>query len=308
MATFVEPSLNGQYRMGPLFTEDPAVDFWWNRALEDGTYTACGEPDGWESVDYVTPIDQVAGRDGGLTGPQSVGPRLLEVEGLLVAPEPATLRQAIARVRRILGPQGLPGPRQPVIWEQYDPGTGQRLALLTRPTGRALFRVVAGFREGGVAAVAEFTLVAANPPWKYRAGVIESNQVGLLDPSLVQGRTYDKTFTYTYGAATSIGGEMVVVNTGDLPAYPVFYVTGEADFPIITNATTGREFAVNKYLAAGETVAVQAQSGIVTPASVRLVGIPFPLAPGANTIRWRTSSGTYYPGALLRMEWRSTSS
>jgi hypothetical protein len=306
VASFPIPDIEGQYRMGPLFTES-GVDYWWNTQHEDGTYTAVAEPEGWESLDYITPIDQVGGRDGGLTGPQSVAPRQLECEALIVSPTAQILRQHLAAIRRIFGPQGLPGPRQPVIWEQHDHGTARRLALVTRPQGKLRFAVRPGYALGGVACVIQFTLVAANPPWKYQSGDPESNEVGLLDPGLIQGRTYDKTYDYTYGAASGIGGEMQCFNAGDLSTWPVVIVTGEVDYPIITNATTGQEFAINAHLLTGQVVTIDSRTGAVTPSSIRLVGRPFPLAPGANTIRWRSLSGAYYPEALLRFEWRSTS-
>jgi hypothetical protein len=307
LASFPVPTVAEQYRMGPLLTDSPSSDYWWNYQWPDGTYTACGEPEGWESIDYITPLDQVGGRDGALVGPQSVAPRMLECEALIVSPSADLLRQHLARIRALFGPQGLPGPRQPVVWEQHDFGTARRLALITRPTGKLSMRAVPGVVEGGLAAVVTFTLVAANPPWKYQAGAVEFGQIGLLNPALVSGRTYDKTYSYTYGASGPLGGEMVVINQGDLAAFPVFYVTGPVDFPIITNATTGQEFQVNRSMAAGEQVIIDSRIGTVTPGSVRLIGRPFPLAPGANTIRWRSASGTYQPAALLRLEWRSTS-
>jgi len=307
LASFPEPTVDGQFRMGPLFTETPDVDYWWNHEYADGTFSVAAEPAGWESLEYITPIDQVGGRDGGLLGPQSVGPRTLEIEGLIVAPTAAILRQHLARIRQILGPQSLPGPRQPVIWEQHDFGTSRRLAVITRPVGRAMFPVVPGVTEGGLAAAVSFQLVAANPVWKYQSGAAESAQVGLQNPAAITGRTYDKTFSYTYGLGAPIGGEMVAENQGDVATFPVFIITGPVDLPIITNATTGLEFQVNTTLAAGQTVTIDSQTGVIDPASVRLVGRPFPLEPGANTIRWRAGSGIYYPAALLRLEWRSTS-
>ena len=300
-----DASINGRYRMGPLLTPDTTVDFWWNVATSDGT-VAVGQSSGWDDAEYITPIDEVGGRDGGLSGPSSIGPKIINVSGVLVAPTAQALRQNIQRMRRILGPQSLTGPRQPLAWEQFDFGWQQRLALVCRPTGRFSAPTVAGHTEGGVAASISFALVAANPVWKYLAGVAESAQVGLLNPGLLGGRTYDKTFDYTYGASTNPGGEMVVVNQGDLDAFPVFSVTGPAAIPVIQNATTGQEFTINYTVAAGETVTVDARTGAVTPGQVRLIGRPFSLAPGANTIRWHTFVDSYDPAALLRLEWRST--
>lgn len=295
------------YRMGPLFTPDTANDFWWNTQLSDGSYTACAEPVGWEGVVYVTPLDEVGGRDGAFSGPQSVGPRVLEITALIVSPTAQALRQRIAQLRRVLGPQGATGRRQPVIWEQYDWASGRRLALITRPVGTFAPPVLAGYVPGGLAAQVTFQLVAPNPPWKYTSGsAAETNQVGLADPALIQGRTYNKTFDYTYGAATSIGGEMVCVNNGDLQAWPTFTVTGAVDYPIITNVTTGQEFSIVADLQSGDVVTVESRTGVVSPAATRILGSPFPLAPGANTIRWRSASGVYHADALLRLDWRST--
>lgn len=308
VSTFPVPDLTGQYRMGPLFQESPGVDFWWNTQLPDGSYTICEEPPGWESVDYITPIDQVGGRDGGLLGPPSVAPRYIEVDGLIVCPDAESLRDNLAALRRILGPQGIPGPRQPVIWEQHDFGSGIRLALITRPTGNFVPIVLPGHVPGGVAAKINFTLVAANPPWKYQSGSPSSAEVGLANPALITGRTYDKSYNWNYGVGTgSPGGEITVINEGSFPAYPLFTVTGEADFPIITNVTTGLEFAINRNLGTLEQVTINSRTGIVTPSSVRLVGRPFPLVVGPNTIRWRTTSGVFHPEALLHLDWRNTS-
>lgn len=298
-------SVNVRYRMGPLFTED-ANDFWWNLHHDDGTITVCGEPDGWESVSYILPLDQVGGKDGAHVGPQSVAPRTLEIEALIVAPSAQILRTKLQQVRRILGPQGVSGTRQPVIWEQYDWASGLRLALVTRPSGLLTFKAPIGHSEGGNAVRVSCTLVAANPPVKYQSGAAQSQEVGLLDTGAASGRTYDKTYPYTYGAGGNPGGEMVVINNGDTLAWPTFFVTGPADLPIISNATTGRDFQLLYSPAAGETVTINSITGQITPGSVRLDGRPFALVPGPNTVRFRTQSGAYDPNARLRLEWRST--
>jgi hypothetical protein len=305
-ASMPATTLDVRYRMGPLFTDTPGVDFWWNTQLDDGSYTICGEPDGWESVDYILPLDQVGGRDGAHTGPQSVGPRELSCSALVVAPNSQVLRSTLARIRRIFGPQGVSGVRQPVIWEQHDYATGLRLALVTRPSGRLLQRVPAGHVRGGSAVKIDFTLIAANPPLKYQSGAAQWAEVGLPDASALTGRTYDKTYDWTYGGGVNPGGELIATNNGDSLAWPVFTVTGPANFPIITNATTGRTFQILYDIPAGQSVTVNSTTGQVTPASVRLSGRPFPLVDGPNVIRWRVIDAVYDPDARLRLEWRST--
>lgn len=303
LAQFVVPATTEQYRMGPLFTEAPEVDFWWNQQHADGTFAAAERPTGWDAVTYVTPVDQVGGRDGGLFGPGSIAPRMLDVSGMVSAVSPMALDQKLQRLERILGPQSQRGARQPVIWEQYQHAYGQRVAMITRPVGD----FVPVIAWGGTVATVRFTLIAANPVWKYRAGVAETNQVGLANPALITGRTYDKTYNFTYGLSpVNPGGEMTVVNSGNLDAYPVFTITGPGQVPIITNATTGASFVVNRNLVAGEVVTIDSRTGAVNPSSVRLLGRPFVLVPGTNTIRWRMFTGAYSSDALLRLDWRST--
>lgn len=304
---FPEPGPQGQQRLGVDFLEQ-ATDYWFNRNHPDGTVVAA-QLDGWEDLDFVTPLDTVGGRDGALSGPSSIGPNQGSVNALLQAPDAQVAARHIAAIKRILLPAGRGAARNPVVWEQYDHGAGKRLARLVRPTGRFRSYAPLGRVPGSEARVVEFGLVAANPPWKFSSGPMETTgNFGLLNPDLVGGRGYDQTYDWTYGGGgVNPGGEAVAINTGDRDAAPVFTVTGRVDYPIITNATTGQEFAVNAFLDIGQTVVIDMnRGGEVTPPDVRLAGRPWLLAPGANTIRWRSAAGTYRPTSMLRLDWRST--
>jgi hypothetical protein len=292
--------------MGPLLTESPGIDFWWNTQLANGTHTVADALN-WQSTEYITPIDQVGGRDGGVLGPPSIAPKVLEINAMLSAPTPQALHEAIAQVRYILGPQLQGGARGPVVWEQHDYRTGVRLGLVTRPVGKFDPVVASGHVPGGYVATLRFSLVAANPPWKFRAGALETASAPLLNPALLGGRTYDKTYSWNYGASSSPGGELIALNTGDLEAVPVFIVRGPALNPIITNATTGQSFQVLATLTSADTVTIDARSGTITPGTVRISGAPFNLVPGSNTIRWRSADDAYDAAALLTVQWRSTS-
>lgn len=292
-------------RMGPLLTESPGIDFWWNTQHPNGTHTVA-DAEGWQSQEFITPIDQVGGRDGGVLGPPSIAPKTLNVNGMLSAPTPQALHETIERLRYVLGPQTQSGTRGPVVWEQHDYRTGVRLGLSTRPVGLFDPVVASGHVPGGYVAQVRFSLVAANPTWKFKAGPMETASAPLLNPALLGGRTYDKSYNWNYGASSSPGGELIANNSGSLEAYPTFTVRGPAVNPIVTNATTGQAFQILATLSATDTVTIDARSGTITPGTVRITGAPFTLAPGPNTIRWRSVDDVYYPGALLTVQWYST--
>lgn len=291
--------------MGPLLTESPGIDFWWNTQLANGTHTVA-DATGWGDTEYITPIDQVGGRDGGVLGPPSIAPKTLQINAMLSAPTPQALHEAIEQARYVLGPQLQSGARGPVVWEQHDYRTGVRLGLITRPVGKFEPLPVSGHVAGGFAATVRFSLVAANPTWKLRAGDVETASAGLLNPALLGGRTYSKTYNWNYGASSSPGGQLIAFNSGNLEAVPLFVVKGPAVNPIITNASTGQTFQVLATLAASDTVTIDARSGTITPGNVRISGAPFNLAPGSNTINWRSADDVYYSAALLTVQWRST--
>ena len=287
----------GQYRLGPSL-QPGAGDLWINTTLDDGTRIACGEPDGWEGVEFITPIDQAGGRDGGLIGPQTIAPRILPIVGAMVAPDAATLRNQVRAMRAMLGP------RKSVVWDQYDFGIQARMGMVCRPTGDFKATPIKGHQMGGVATVFTFTLIAATP-WKFGTGAPDSNCMG-LPVSAVSGRTYNKTYDWNYGAVTNPGGFMTVVNRGDVDAWPIFTITGPVDNPVITNETTGEGFVLTSSVPAGQDVRIDSRTGIITPSQYRIAGRPFALRPGSNTIRWRATSGTFTPDARLCVTWRST--
>jgi hypothetical protein len=291
--------VDGRYRLGEGLDDDTVNDFWFNTQHDDGTLIAVAEPPGWEGVTYITPIDTSGGRDGGLDGPGSVAPREISVTGAMVSPDAATLRRKIRSLRQLLRN------RSRVVWDQYDFGETTRMGLVCRSTGDFRATPEMGNDYGGVATVVSFTLVAANPPYKYATGEAEFIDIG-LPVDVVSGRTYSKTYSYNYGLILNPGGIGQAVNRGDVDAYPQFEVTGPVSSPIITNESTGRSFIIVGNIPALTTVTIDSRSGRVTPATYRLVGRPWVLAPGNNNIRWRASSGSFNPSANLRVIWRST--
>jgi hypothetical protein len=293
-----EVPAEGQYRMGTDLIAG-VDDVWFNTTLEDGTHIVAAEPDGWEGIDFILPLDQAGGRDGAMSGPQSVAPRVLPINGAMVAPDARTLRMRIAQMRRMLGP------RTTVVWEQYDFGEGLRMGLVCRAEGKFFATPIMGHQRGGVATMFSFQLVASNPPWKLGTGSAQQACAG-LPAGTVSGRTYNKTYNYNYGAFTNPGGYLIAENLGDIDAWPIYTVTGPVDYPVITNEATGEAFLINSVIGAGQTVTIDSRTGVVTPSNYRIVGRPFALHPDSNTIRWRATSGSFNPDAQLCVTWRPT--
>jgi hypothetical protein len=290
--------MEGMYRMGADLVAD-AADVWFNTTLDDGTHIVAGEPEGWEGLDFITPIDQAGGRDGGLSGPQSVAPRVLDIKGAMVAPSAIVLRQRIAQMRSLLGP------RTTVVWEQHDFGVGLRMGLVCRAQGAFRATPIVGDQRGGVATQFSFNLVAANPPWKLGVGAAQQECAGLPSGS-VTGRSYDKTYNYNYGSISNPGGYLIAGNVGNIDAWPIYTITGPVDSPVITNEATGEGFVLTSTIPAGQTVTIDARTGIITPSTYRIAGRPFAIHPGDNTIRWRATSGSFDPSAQLCATWRPT--
>jgi len=295
---FPVPAATAQYRMGLGFSAAPG-DFVFNTKHSDGSYVVCKDIEAIHGLELLTPIDLAGGRDGGLVGPTSIGVRTPELNALFVAPTPQLLWLKVAALRSLLAA------KKPLVLEWYDWGYGLNLSLVTWPTGKFQTTSIFSHQPGGLAMSVNFQLVAASP-WKYLSGGGETVSAGLVNPTLITGRTYDKTYSYTYGSSSSPGGVLTANNQGDQQAYPLFTITGPVNTPTVTNVTTGQAFQVLAVIAAGTTVTIDAQTGAVSPANIRLAGRPFTLAPGPNTIRWTDSLAAYDPAAQLRLDWRST--
>lgn len=287
-----------QYRMGASFIPQPE-DIYWNVTDPDGTVLVCSEPPAWEGLTYVTPIDTVGGRDGGLTGPPSIAPRQLDMSAMIIGATPQLLRQKLAAIRRMLGP------RKTVIWEQYDWGTGLTLAMETVATGSFAPDPPYGYQLGGEACTLAFSLLAGTP-WKYVSGGAPESLFLNMPADTVSGYTFNYTFPYNFGATVNPGGSGIANNQGDIPAYPVFIITGPINTPMISNDTTGQSFYVNANVPSGVTIVIDSATGVVTPSQYRLLGDPWTLQPGANAVRWRQVTGSFNPAASLTLQWRST--
>lgn len=65
-------------------------------------------------------------------------------------------------------------------------------------------------------------------------------------------------------SASEIAAELTIDNTGDLEAWPVISIAGPAESPTLRNFTTGQLLTLNRTVAAGETVTLDARPGART--------------------------------------------
>lgn len=65
-------------------------------------------------------------------------------------------------------------------------------------------------------------------------------------------------------AASSIVSAPTEINPGDMPAQPVWTITGPGAGVTLTNVTTGQSLAIQRTLRAGDTVVIDARQGIRT--------------------------------------------
>ena len=127
--------------------------------------------------------------------------------------------------------------------------------------------------------------------WSCPDGLLYDNTIvsgsrGLPNPT--SGMTFPATFNLTFGASS--GGSFQMNNTGAYNTSPFFTITGPVSYPIITNQTTGQQIKLNIVIGAGDTLAVDCQSGTVTlnganrNNTVDITTTFFQLTPGTNTI------------------------
>jgi len=142
----------------------------------------------------------------------------------------------------------------------------------------------------------QYGRVDISTEWSCPDGLLYDNtvitgQCGLPNPT--SGAHFPATFNMTFG--TSSGGSFQMNNTGSYITAPFFTITGPVAYPIITNQTTGQQIKLNIVIGAGDTLAVDCQSGTVTLNGVNrnnTVDITtsfFGLLPGVNTIGYGSS-------------------
>lgn len=254
--------------------------------------------DGWQTSGGIrTSRVNRPGRSGQLRGPAFKGERFINLSGLAVAPDAATLAAA---------------------GDQFG-------ALLNDGTG--LFTLT-GFDATGIPKTAQVELnaeskfskqsdvvadwqlqMAAPDARRYAVNLNSPQSCGLRSTS--GGLVFPLVFPLDFGPGVT-GGAMVVTNNGPIATLPVWTITGPVTNPVIINTATSEQLALTNgtlFIAAGQKLTLDTDArtvmlqGTASRRSSLATGSTwFPLRPGANQIAFLASD--FDPAAQLTATWR----
>jgi hypothetical protein len=259
-----------------------------------------------QSISGIDDLPEVRNQDvaksdahGDYTGPDYVGPRVVQIGLSLIADTPDALRQMILDLRRATQPGSAPADLQLLDWGVSVSGKVRKRSVP--------YDAEQLWRTGS--AVIEW--YCADP---YLYGLAEQSvSTAAYSPSA--GRTYPRTYPLTYGSAGS-SGTVTCTNSGDAPAYPVLRLDGPVANPSIEQPDLGALLVLDATLQPGDYLLIDTRSRAVlyqgtTPRrSWVRGGSTWPLLmPGDNQLTYRGSALAGAPGqsSLLTVTWRDTS-
>lgn len=171
--------------------------------------------------------------------------RMLTVGGYLVAPTRAALDALWDRVALYAFPQDVD-----ITFTRFQPVPKYVTARLASPISVEQYHGA----EGGMRF--EATLLCSDP-FKYDALNTLSGSSGVAGLS-TGGRTYPRVYPLVYGTtALGSGNQVLLVNVGTAPTYPVFTINGPlASGWRLENSTTGAEESFDIDLSTGDILTI----------------------------------------------------
>ncbi|KRV48779.1 hypothetical protein AQ490_23190 [Wenjunlia vitaminophila] len=273
---------------------------WGDLVMGPGTRYHVTSLEGYDDLPEVRAEDMPKeGADGDYTGPDFVGPRVVQLGLTLHGDSPDELRALTVALRAACQPCRTPAPLMFTTW-----GT----LLWAKLRRRAVPYDAEHLWSSGSAAL-EF--YCADP----RIHSLEEHSATTTAYSPAAGRTYPLTYPRTYGSAGE-SGRVSATNAGDTTAYPLLRIDGPVSRPSVEGVNTDTSLVLDVTLQAGEFVVIDTRSRAVlymgsTPRRqwVRN-GSSWPyLAPGPNELAYRSEAipgGPDQP-SLLTVTWRDAS-
>lgn len=153
----------------------------------------------------------------------------------------------------------------------------------------------------------QFSMFAEDPRI-YNSGMQTANI--LQEPIVNTGRSYNKSYNYSYGPPILPSGQNLIV-TGNRSTPVILIISGPAAYPKIINETVGMTLDFDILLGNGESLTIDTQyhtvriNGTENRRATMMAPNWFSLVPGNNFIRYRSSiSGSSSVTAQWYNAWR----
>lgn len=236
------------------------------------------------SVPKVIAYDR-AGEHGAIVSNTFVGSRRVTLEGVIYAATQVLLetrrRQVIAAFSQQKDSYGIPIARVLKVTTMDD---------LTVKTNVYLQQPIKMVRDNLNSA--RFMIDLYSPDFDLQNDILN---ISTLNVPSGGGAVYPIIYPIIYAAST--GGTGLLVNSGDAPHYPIIYLNGPLDNPIISNQTTGRYLELTASIASGEQVVINMKNRTIikSPSTSYISTLTSPskfwwLDPGNNTVSFVTSN------------------
>lgn len=275
----------------PLASPVYTLGTWMGNVVDDeGVEWVVEVEDGWSSSPPVRPtLEDKTAADGAWGGPGFYGARVVNLAGRARAADRLGMVAAKDRLKAAIGP------RTPTTLTVAE-------AHVTRYATVRLSDQIDIKDQTDQIFAWSVTVVAADPR---RYGTETITETATLPVGLVDGRTYAKTYDFTYGVtAPTYVGSVWIFNEGDFDQTPALIsFSGPVISPRVEHIQSGRFLQFDLSVEFGNTLIVDLrnQTVLLNGDSNRAYTISagsawFFLRPGVNELLYRGTAGSAPPG------------
>ena len=279
---------------GDLLTGDHQIE-WRGLVLGASRLYGLKSLEGWVDLPpHRTGIEPRSGRHGAYAG-QLLADHRTVTASILIRGLPDVFAEAVRELRRVTA-SSESAPEEPLVVQWH----GRKQMVMARCVRRTIPAEYASYPQG--LAPASVQWVASDPRQFELPSVL--HQIGLA--VAVGGLEFPLVFPLDFGLGT-IEGSMLLTNSGNADAWPIFSITGPAPEPKIIDTNTGKTLAFKNttVIPGGETWEIDTNHRTVTLLGTNisknaelLVRGWFPIPPGeTHTIQFVASA--FDPAAQL---------
>ena len=248
--------------------------------------------EGWDSSDSRGEVQRREGDHGAWFGPVYLSERPITLEGVIIAPDRASLEDAMERLRVASGLTDTLLVVQETIPKR----------VLVRRSGRLVIQYITDDKAS------YSVLVTAADPRRYE---LEQQAAPTGLPSSSGGITPPFTLPVSLDAVT-VSGQATATNVGNFVTCPVLRIDGPVAAPTVLaqyQDSTVRQLAYSEAIGAGEYLTIDTDSKQVilngSASRRRYLSAQWPYIPASESVTFQFSASVYEPAALLTVSWRS---